>query len=265
MSHPHSKTLSLGAGFRYSPYGPAYNPGAEYWAKLGERVAGLFRNSHPEAIWIVSKLDGEGTQLSFPGRSDVPYIEFSSEDENEQTLSLFDLRNIHVWLQVEPGKANVETLFDLILARYGHHRCVIGVGVDVEWHYSSQRTEGTPVSDDEAAGWFAVVQAHNPRYLLFLKHWETSMLPPNLRNGLLFVDDSQMFANINDMCSEFADWGRNFSPAPVAFQIGYPADKKWWGDYKDPATTIGHAILNIVPNTAGMFWVDFTALEVFPP
>jgi len=30
------------------------------------------------------------------------------------------------------------------------------------------------------------------------------------------------------MLSEFVDWGRQYYPAPVAFQIGYPADKKCW-------------------------------------
>ncbi len=32
----------LGAGFRYSAYGPAYDPGPDYWVRVGEEMAGHF-------------------------------------------------------------------------------------------------------------------------------------------------------------------------------------------------------------------------------
>jgi len=49
---------SLGAGFRYSSYGPAYNPGPEYWASVGEQMAEKFPEAKPSTIWIVGILDG---------------------------------------------------------------------------------------------------------------------------------------------------------------------------------------------------------------
>ena len=260
-----NKTYSLGVGFRYSPYGPPYNPGVDYWVRLGQQAAHLFPGSQPEAIWIVSVLDGQGTRLTFPGTSDEPYISFSAEDENTAALELFDRHNFRVWLQVEPGEANMEVLFDLIMSRYRHHPCVVGAGVDVEWHHSSEKPEGEPVSDEEACAWLAALQKHGERYRLFLKHWEADRLPAKLRQGLLFVDDSQMFSSLDEMVAEFSRWGCHFHPAPVAFQIGYPADKKWWGDYRKPLNTLGEAILRDVLNTAGIFWVDFSALDVFPP
>jgi hypothetical protein len=260
-----NKTSGLGAGFRYSPYDPAYNPGAEYWGRVGQEMASRFPNSAPEVIWIVSVLDGEGTRLTFPGSSDEPYMKFSKEDENQTALSLFDGLGFRVWLQVEPGDASVEKLFDLILSRYGNHPCLVGVGVDVEWHHSSDEPEGEPVSDDEAAVWLAAARAHGEQYCLFVKHWESYKLPPGLREGLLFVDDSQMFSSLDHMLTEFENWGRRYYPSPVAFQIGYPADKVWWGGYDDPPKTIGNAILGAIPNTQAIYWVDFTALEVFPP
>ena len=262
---PSHKTYQLGAGFRYSPYGPAYNPGAEYWAGVGKEMALRFPMAKPEAIWIVSRLEGEGTLLTFPDERKLPNISFSHDDENESALNLFDQLNFHIWLQVEPGKAQVGTLFDLILERYAHHPCVVGVGVDIEWHYSEEKAQGSPVSDDEASRWLSAARAYKQSYRLFLKHWETSMIPIQQWEGMLFVDDSQMFSSMDDMMLEFADWGQHFSPAPVAFQIGYPADKPWWGEFSDPAKTIGDALLARIPNTSGLFWVDFTALEVFPP
>lgn len=255
----------LGAGLRYSTYGPAYNPGAEYWARVGQEMASRFPGAMPEVIWIVSVLEGEGTRLTFPGsRTDLD-IYYSEQDINEAALTLFDQLGFRVWLQVEPGNASVEKLFDLILKRYGSHPCVVGMGVDVEWHHSSDEPEGEPVGDEEAASWLAAARAYNAHYRLFLKHWEQSMLPPTLREGLLFVDDSQMFASLDKMVAEFAKWGCHFAPAPVAFQFGYPDDKKWWGSFDDPPRIIGEAILAGVPNTAGLYWVDFTVLQVFPP
>jgi hypothetical protein len=266
--HPNlfsNKTPKLGAGFRYSPYGPAYNPGVEYWVRVGQEMASRFIGSTPEVIWIVGVLDGDGTRLTFPGRRDDSTIYYSKQDNNEVALTLFDKLGFRVWLQVEPGDASVEKLFNLILTRYGNHPCIVGVGVDVEWHYSSDEPEGEPVSDEEAASWLAAVWAYGEQYQLFLKHWETSMMPPSLREGILFVDDSQMFDSLDKMVAEFAVWGRHFAPAPVAFQFGYPDDKKWWGQIADPPGTVGQGILAVVPNTTGLYWVDFTVLEVFPP
>ena len=187
------------------------------------------------------------------------------KDENQVFLDRFDKLGYRAWLQVEPGNTRVETLIDLILERYGNHPCVVGVGVDVEWHHSSLVPEGVPVGDEEALTWLDVIQGHNMHYRLFLKHWETRMLPPSLRQGILFVDDSQMFDSLDQMVAEFASWGKHYYPSPVAYQFGYPADKKWWGGLHDPAGEIGKAILAAVPNTRGLFWVDFTVLDVFPP
>ncbi len=265
MGHSDDKTNRPGAGFRYSPYGMPYDPGAAYWARVGLEMAQRLPQSVPEVIWIVSVLEGQGTHLTFPGECPEPYITFSTQDLNQAALEQFDRLGFRVWLQVEPGEARVETLIDLVLDRYKTHPCLVGVGVDVEWHHSTTNPEGVPVTDAEAAVWLAAARAHDPSYRLFLKHWEAARLPPTLREGLLFVDDSQMFASLEEMLAEFTAWGRHFSPARVAFQIGYPADKKWWGRISDPAMEIGKSIIESIPNARGIYWVNFSALEVFPP
>jgi hypothetical protein len=260
-----AKSLNLGAGFRHSTYGPKHDPGAQYWQNVGLRMAKLFPGATPETVWIVGELDGKGTRLSYPGSSDNPLIHYTSRDLNETALSQFDESGVRAWLQVEPGDAPVDLLIHLILERYGHHPCVIGAGVDMEWFHSYTDAEGVPVTDAEAAAWLAVVRSYNSHYRLFLKHWETEKMPPTQREGLFFIDDSQMFQSLEQMAAEFADWGQTFAPAPVGFQFGYPADRKWWGAFDDPAGEIGRAILGRVPNMAGLYWVDFTVLEVFKP
>ncbi len=261
----HNKTPPISVGFRYSSYGQALNPGAEYWLKAGLELVKRFPGAQPEVIWIVSIVEGESTHLTFPLERHISGTTFSREDENQAILELFDKNGIRVWLQVEPVNAEVETLFDLILERYAGHSSVIGVGVDVEWHHSCSTPEGEPLGDEESARWLAAARRHGEHYRMFVKHWKTEMLPPNNREGMLFVDDSQNFESLDQMLSEFAEWGKYFYPSPVAFQFGYPADKKWWSAYPDPLKEIGESILRVVPNTAGLFWVNFSLQELLPP
>jgi hypothetical protein len=109
------------------------------------------------------------------------------------------------------------------------------------------------------------VQAHDPSYTLFLKHWLPEKMPPSRREGILFVDDSMELPDLDSLVEEFAVWGETFAPAPVAFQYGYDEDRSWWSRLADPPGDIGRALLDAVPNARGLFWVDFTVLEVFPP
>jgi hypothetical protein len=255
----------LGAGFRYSAYGPDYDPGPAYWARVGREMAARFEGAVPETIWIVSSLDGDGTRLHFPVAEPQPLISGSEDDAYEAALELFDEQGFRVWLQVEPGHAPIEELIHLVLGRYGHHPSVIGFGVDVEWYQSTTKPEGKAVTDAEAEAWLAAVRSHDPEYRLFLKHWEIGKMPPTVRDGLLFVDDSQILPSRDAMVAEFAEWGRAFAPAPVAFQYGYPSDRPWWRRLQDPPRDIGQAIRDAVPNTEGLYWVDFTVLDVFPP
>jgi hypothetical protein len=256
---------SLGAGFRFSAYGPERDPGPDYWLRVGQEMAARFDGAVPETIWIVSRLHGDGTALNFPAEPSSALITAAERDHNQAALELFDRHGFRVWLQVEPGHAPVEELIHLVLERYGNHPSVVGFGIDVEWYQSTERPEGKPVTDEEAAAWLAAIRSHNPNYRLFLKHWEAAKLPPTLRDGLLFIDDSQILPSLDAMVEEFAVWGRSFAPAPVAFQFGYPSDRPWWRQLDDPPRDIGRAILAAVPNAAGLYWVDFTVLDVFPP
>lgn len=84
LDHP------LGAGFRFSTYGPAYDPGPAYWSRVGREMADRFPGSRPQAIWIVGNFSGTGTVLTFPGEFDGGLINFSPRDRNEPALSAFD-------------------------------------------------------------------------------------------------------------------------------------------------------------------------------
>jgi hypothetical protein len=264
-STPSPAKPTLGAGFRYSTYGAAGNSNPEYWASVGEQMSAKFPDSHLEAIWIIGNFMGDGkTYLSFHAETDDPNITSSYVDMNEDALNLFDKKGFKIWLQVEPANADMPILINLIMNQYKHHPSVIGIGVDVEWYKSAGDPLGTPVTDEEAKAWVETIRAHDPKYKIFLKHWETNYMPPTYRDGIVFIDDSQQFTSLEDLVNEFSAWGQHFSPAPVGFQYGYPADKVWWENLQDPPADIGRAVLEKTPNTSALFWVDFTITEIFP-
>jgi len=260
------ESLTLGAGFRFSTYGIGGNPGPEYWLSVGQQMSEKFTGSHPEALWIVGNFMGDGkTYLSFHAETDDPNVTSGYVDMNAQTLDLFDQNGFKVWLQVEPANADMITLIDLVLNQYKHHPSVIGFGVDVEWYKSAGDPLGTPITDEEAEAWVKAIRAHNPNYRLFLKHWEIEYMPPTYRDGIVFINDSQQFESFDHLVNEFAEWGAYFAPSPVGFQYGYPADRVWWKELQDPPADIGNTLLEKIPNTTSLFWVDFTIKEIFPP
>jgi hypothetical protein len=204
--------------------------------------------------------------MSFPvAPGGDPLITGIPEDISEPVLQLFDELGYRVWLQTEPGWAPVDKAFHVMLDRYGRHKCVIGVGVDVEWHRSNNPDRGDPVTDEMALTWLAAARSHNPSYRMFLKHFREDVMPPTVRDGIMFVDDSQIFKSADEMIETFAKWGRTFAPAPVGFQYGYQSDKPWWSKMKDPVKEIGDRILAATPNTETLIWVDFSVRDIFPP
>ncbi|MDH5442992.1 MAG: fibronectin type III domain-containing protein [Hadesarchaea archaeon] len=257
------------AGCRQSSYGISPLPVKEEWERDMMTMASYWPGSTGAGIWIVGTYPETGVTcyLEFPSpNGSYENIAFDDVDRHENYLAYFDTHGIKVWLQVEPAFADMCTLIDLVLDRYGSHPCVLGFGVDVEWYrYTSQQNWGQPVTDEEAENWEARVKLHNENFTLFLKHFTWDWMPPNYRGDIVFVDDSQKLRNLGAMVSEFATWASTFYPNDVLFQFGYPADEKWWSKLANPPKDIGDALDDAIPNNMGVFWVDFTLRTVFPP
>ena len=255
------------AGVRSSIYGIKPFPDPAGWEKAILTMSSYYKGSTPVAVWIVGKIvNHTDCRLEFPGdATGLAKIQFSDLDRHEAYLSQFDRAGIKVFLQVEPANADMKMLIDLVLGRYGKHPCVIGFGVDVEWHREADRPErGVPVDDEMGRQWEAWVKAHNPAYRLFIKHWDQSWLCPTYRGEIIFVDDSQILPNMEAMVAEFDAWGKSFKPNTVLFQIGYPSDKPWWSLLAQPAKTLGQAIAAKIEQDCGIIWVDFTLKDVLP-
>lgn len=262
----------LRAGLRASNYGITPFPSPSWWVSSTNSMAARFPGSTKEQVAVVVEVLGGGGKhrcwAHFPNPTPSitwPNVVFDTTDLFEPNLAAFDQNGIKVWLQVEPADCDVSMLVDLVMARYRQHPSVIGFGVDVEWYRKDISTSGKAVTDAEAQAWVTKTKTYNSAYQVFLKHWLTEKMPPNYRTGLVFIDDSQGHGSLNNMVSEFSNWGQTFSPSPVGFQYGYRSDKKWWRKLSDPPKTIGNAILSAVPNTRDLVWVDFTAYDIWPP
>jgi len=132
---------------RESTYGIDPFPNENEWERDIKSMAGYWRGSTPVAVWIVGIMTAgwDNMILQFPEPDGGPYenIIFDNVDRHENYLAYFDTHGIKVWLQVEPAFADMCTLIDLVLNQYGNHSCVVGFGVDVEWHkYTPENSFG---------------------------------------------------------------------------------------------------------------------------
>ena len=225
------KNDSVYAGFRasrlYHIYPDHQFPPKEYWVKVGNEMANKFNNAQSAGIWIVGLyLDNGHVSLGFPNPGgSYDDIDFADEDLNEDYLTYFDDHDIRVWLQVEPGSVNIDTLMTLVMKRYKHHPSVIGFGIDIEWYKADVVEEGAKVTDDVAEHWDTTLMQIDTSYSLFIKHYNTDWMPPTYRGNIFFVDDSQIFNSLQQMVNEYKDWGQTFAPNYSGFQFGYQADK----------------------------------------
>lgn len=211
-----------------------------YWIYVAKQMASAIPGTSPGGIWIL--VGG-----------------FSAYTND--SLTAFDDNGIKIWLQVEPFSADIDNLINETLGNYGHHPCVLGFGIDLEWRRPSPN-----VTDEEAQRWVNEIKQYNPDFKLFLKHFNQKVMPTTARQDIVFIDDSQGFAGgLTSMINEFKNWGANFSQTEVGFQIGYKWDEEWWSQLENPPRDIGLALIENIPNCRYIYWTNETTSKVFPP
>ena len=255
------------AGFRFSLGGVKQNfgkiPDGNSWVEYVNKFKKHFNSDvKPTVIVIVSQYVDDGVTLfGFPapkGYSSSRYIQFDSKDRFESILNTFDSQKINVFLQVEPGNNDLATLAEIVFTKYGHHSCVQGFGIDLEWWKQNGKNEGCKIDDEEAKKISTYVRKLNSLYKVFVKHWEVKYMPPTYRKGMIFVDDSQKFETLNDMKYDFKKFAKAYPDVPIFFQIGYRSDEHLWT--KSPiefAKAIAEETSQYNKHI-GIIWVDFT-------
>ena len=274
------------AGIRASSYGLEESfgsyPGINSMASYAEKMESCYAGSNGTVILIVGVVseDLKSCFLDFPISEEIANVTCSNVDFYEDYLTALDKGGYSVWLQVEPGNADLVKLAKAVMNHYKHHSCVKGFGIDVEWYKRADNRNGMKLSSDgdepnTVSKVLTAVKAINSSYTVFVKHWDEKWLP-DPKEGLVFVNDSQGFfeggwgkgserkPSLEKMVNECARWAEDYDPCPVMFQIGYDADEGIWGEMENPAEELGKAIIAgcTTSNDIGIIWVDFTLKEV---
>lgn len=232
-------------------------PDKESHLNVISKINSKFPGSTPWATWTVGDLSRA-----------IPAGQSLSDEAHEAYLSLMDEKGITIFLEIFPYKAHpqkalsatdVNAEIDKWLSRFKHHRCIAGVGIELE--YFGKATDALVES------WDNTLKHHNPKYRLFLRHYSKDFMPATYRGkgDLIFICDASE-ATVNDLNEGFASWANFFAPTACAFQIGYPADEDgmngskelgWW-KLNDPIKDWGDAILPLIKNRQqelGLIWV----------
>lgn len=268
------------AGIRVSSYGMEDSYGEDNFPSvtkmktLAGSMESKYEGSTGALVWIVGTVSERdwSCSLEFETSKEIEKVRSLKWDKAEKYLSAFDRAGYSVWLQVEPGNADIVALATEVMTHYKDHPCVKGFGIDVEWYKpAGTGGYGTPLSDSEVDAVLAAVRDIDPNYTVFVKHWDEEWLP-QAKEGLIFVNDSQGFRKpkmsvkegLANMREEFSAWAEKYAPYPVMFQIGYDVDKTLWNSFSDPATDLGQFLADgcSFGNDIGIIWVDFTLKDV---
>ncbi|MBR2281966.1 MAG: hypothetical protein IJ863_05020 [Spirochaetales bacterium] len=260
------------AGVRFSSYGMRQSfgkdnfPGVSKAAGFAQTMQSYYDGSQGAYILIVGTMSGEDScSLTFPLSKSIEYAKGTKTDDfYEDYLDAFDAAGYLVWLQVEPGNADLVELAKEVMTRYRHHSCVKGFGIDVEWYRPAGTDgEGSILTATVANKVLKAVRDIDPEYTVFVKHWDYRRLPV-ATDGFVYVNDSQQFSSLDHVADEFSDWSAHFYPCPVMFQIGYNADRWIWNTFSNPAEEFGQYIVDNMKtgNDVGIIWVDFTLKDV---
>ncbi len=269
------------SGIRASRYGITPFPEAKGWHHSVYTMNTYFPGTVPTVIWTIGEFwDPDECHMNFPNDQNYPTEKLSYEDDDlsEDYLSYFDNVGIKVYLQVETGEADMKTVIDMVLERYGSHSSVIGFGIDVEWYKCYTTVWGKMVTDAVAEEWEGWVKAHNSNYSLFLKHPNRTPthFPDTYRGELIFVNDCEGRDSMNDS-SGFVDYENDFlgvmktfadefHPNPVIYQIGYPSIQELWQDFDPKPKVMGIDLIEVcgTGQDVGIYWVDFGMTGVLP-
>ena len=259
-------------GFRFSEGGVKSSknygkvPDGDKWIEFVNKFKRHFNSdAKPTVIVIVSQNAEDVINIfGFPapnGYYETDHIMYYSKDIFENILTKFDQAGINAWLQVEPGDNDIITLAKIVFKQYGHHSCVKGFGIDLEWWYREGDGQGKKLTADYAQRVVNYVRSINPSYTVFAKHWDPKFMPESYIEGMIYIDDSQELGSLSGAKSEFRAWAKKFPNNPVMFQIGYAADRNLWGNSPvDFAKAISEEVTQY-NNHVGIIWVDFTMKE----
>jgi len=159
-----------------------------FWSESARQVGG---NTGIVDI-VVAQAQRDGLCfVPFPYNNGVPkqYIySWVTTDQVEPYLKQLEKDNRKVILSIQPNKANVSEVLDLILSKYGNFKNILGINIDTEWKDTGMTEH---VNNTERDAWVAKIHSHNPDYKLFLTNYENYTYFPSDSNDIVILYDEQ--------------------------------------------------------------------------
>jgi hypothetical protein len=206
-------------------------PAAE-WSADARRFGG--ENGVVDLV-VAQAHENELTYVPFPFEKKGHIYSYNQTDKVEPYLNKFDEDGLKVILSVQPNGADTSDLIDIVLSRYGRHKSVIGVNVDLEW-----KLTGNPnhVSNEERDLWLKKIQSYNPKYKLFLTYFKDYTYFPYDKKDVIILFDGER-ATQNEILKKYDELASHFTS--VGLYTGYSSNI--------PPTASYDSIMEAAPNT----------------
>ncbi len=205
---------------------------AEYWSKEAKEFGG---ERGVVDLVIAQAQDQNFSYVPFPSENSGYVTSDNENDKVEPYLEKFDKDGVKVILSIQPNGADVSDLIDRILKRYGNHKCVIGVNVDLEW-----KLTGNPyhASNEERDIWLKKIQSYNPGFKLFLTYYKDHTYFPDDKKDIVILYDGEGDTQ-NQLMSEYKELASHYTS--VGIYTGYTSCT--------PSTASHDSIMDTAPNT----------------
>ena len=146
------------------------------------------------------------TYIPFP-HPDSGYLRSSSQiDWIEPYLQHFDEGDQKVILSIQPGRVDPLQLVQILLSRYGHHRCIMGINVDLEWKKTG---EANHASNEERDAWLYAIKQYDPNLKLFLTYFGDYTHFPDDADDLVILFDGEGATQM-DLLKQYGELAGHF-------------------------------------------------------
>lgn len=179
--------------------------------------------------------ENELTYVPFPFEKKGHIYSYNQTDKVEPYLNKFDEDGLKVILSIQPNRADVSDLIDIVLSRYGHHKSVIGINVDLEWKLSGNPNH---VNTAERDLWLKKIQSYNPKYKLFLTYFKDYTYFPDDTKDIVILFDGER-ATQKEILKRYNELALHFES--VGIYTGYSSNI--------PPTASYDSIMEAAPNT----------------
>jgi hypothetical protein len=205
---------------------------AEEWSAAARSFGG--ENGVIDLV-VAQAHENELTYVPFPFEKKGHIYSYNQTDKVEPYLNRFDKDGLKVILSIQPNGADVSDLIDIVLSRYGHHKSVIGVNIDLEWKLTGNSNH---VSNEERDLWLKKTQSYNPESKLFLTYFKDYTYFPEDKKDVVILYDGER-ATQNEILKEYSELASHFKS--VGIYTGYSTSI--------PPTASYDNIMEVAPNT----------------